>query len=70
MNDVQLGPTAQQVLNVMRSHPGELFSPEELTEHVDCTAMQVRLALETLLSHGLVEKERTAGGIDEYVLRA
>lgn len=70
MSDVQLGPTAEQVLNFLRSQPREHFSPEEVAERLDCTPQQIRVALETLVSHDLVEKAHTTGGRDEYGVRS
>lgn len=70
MDDVQLGPTAQQVLTFMRSQPKEVFTPNALAEHLDCTAMQIEAALDTLCEHNLIEKARTVSGRDEYRLRS
>ncbi len=65
----QYGPTIQQVLTFMRNHAGEYFTPEDVCEQTDCTTSQARMALETLARDGVINKERTASGVDEYVYR-
>jgi len=67
MNEPQLGPTAQQVLSFMQRHPREYFTADELAEYLDCTPMQLGVALETLSGHQLLEKAQTTSGKQEYV---
>lgn len=69
MNEVQLGPTAQQVLTFMQSHPKDVFAPEDLAEQLDCTSTQIAAALETLCRHNVIEQTHTIAGRDEYRIR-
>ncbi len=69
MNEAQLGPTAQQVLNFMRERPNDRFTPDELSEHLDCTAQEIRVALNTLQERNLIERAQVAGATDVFSLR-
>ncbi|WP_026369515.1 MarR family transcriptional regulator [Kallotenue papyrolyticum] len=69
MTEVQLGPTAQRVINFLQQHRADRFTPEELAEHLDCTPQEVRAALHTLEERNLVERSKVAGASEVYSLR-
>ncbi len=68
-NEAPSGLAAQQVFDFLRGHPGAVFLLEDICGQTGYTPAQARLALETLMRHGLIDQERTVGGQDAYVYR-
>lgn len=67
MTDVQLGPTAQKVLDLLRQNRGTAYTADDVCELVDCATTQARTALESLAHAGLVERRKSVSGMDAYV---
>ncbi len=55
------------ILNVLKANPGTFFTAEEISQQVDCTPLQVRVALTVLVHMRLVQKEASVGGNDRYM---
>lgn len=69
MADVQLGPTATKVLEVMRQNRGVPYAADDLCEMVDCSTGQAQVALASLAQAGLVDQQQSASGKTMYVAR-
>lgn len=65
----QLSPTAQKVLSFLQTHPGDVFTPDDICEQADCSTPQARVALEALVTEGIVLKQYAAGGVEHYIYR-
>ncbi len=65
----QYGVMTQKVLTFLWTHPGEFFTVTGICEQAGCTTTQARMALETLVRDGVVDREQVEGGRDEYVYR-
>ncbi len=69
MAEVQLGPTAQKVLEILRQNRGTAYAPDDVCEVVDCSTSQANIALETLANAGLIERQQSASGAVTYLAR-
>ena len=69
MADVQLSPTAQKVLAILQQNRGTPYAANDVCEVADCSTGQANIALEALVSAGLVERQRSASGTITYVAR-
>ena len=69
MADVNLGPTAQQVLELLRQNRGTEYGADDVCEVADCSTSQAQVALQSLVDAGLVERREHAGGSPTYVAR-
>jgi hypothetical protein len=62
-----LSPTAQKVLEVLRSNPGTAYSATDICELTDCSAGQAQIALDALVGAGLAVPQESTGGAATYV---
>ena len=69
MSNVQLSPTAQKVLELLRQSAGTPYSANDVCEVADCSTSQAQIALEVLANAGLVERQESAAGTTTYVAR-
>jgi predicted ArsR family transcriptional regulator len=69
MTDVQLGPTSQKILEVLRRNRGTPHTADDICEVVDCTGSQAQTSLDALAHQGLVERHENALGLTTYVAR-
>jgi predicted transcriptional regulator len=69
MADVQLGPTAQKVLELLQQNRGTAYSLDDVCEMVDCSSTQAQTALETLAHNGLIERQESVSGSVTYLAR-
>jgi len=67
VHQAQLSPTAQKVLSFLQTHPGDVFTPDDICEQADCSTPQARVALEALVTAGIVQKQYAAGGVEHYI---
>ncbi len=67
MTETQLGPTAQKVLELLRSSRGTPHAADDVCEVADCSSSQAQVALESLAHAGLIERRETSSGIVTYV---
>ncbi len=69
MANVQLGPTAQKVLDYLQKNRGTPFVADDVCEMVDCSTTQAQTALESLANAGLIERQQSASGLVTYMAR-
>ena len=62
-----LSPTAQKVLEVLRSTPGTPYAASDICELTDCTTGQAQIALDALVSAGLATTQESTRGAATYV---
>ncbi len=61
------GYVTRQVLAFLRAHPGVWLTAGELAQQLRCPLAQVRMALDSLADHGVIDKEPTARRGDRYL---
>jgi predicted transcriptional regulator len=64
------GLVSQKVFHFLRTHPGELFTVEDIGTQTDCTPTQARMALNALVQHGVIDREEMVGGREGYTYRS
>jgi hypothetical protein len=62
-----LSPTAQKVLEILRSNRGTPYAAIDICELTDCTTGQAQLALDALVSAGLAAPQESTRGAATYV---
>ena len=67
MGTPSLGPTAQQILQILHHHRGTPYTVEDLCEVVDCQRTEVQTALERLNHEGLIERQESPANADTYI---
>ena len=67
MDTPSIGPTAQQVLQILHQHRGTPYTVEDLCELVDCQITEIQTVLEMLNREGLIERQESAAGPDTYI---
>lgn len=67
MSQKEYGIITQKVLTFLRTHPGEFFTAQDTCKQTGCTTTQARMALESLAQDGVIDKQQTVGGRDEYI---
>ena len=69
MADVQLGPTARKVLEILRQNKGTPYAADDLCELVDCSSGQAEVALASLTHAGMIEQQQSVSGKAMYVAK-
>ncbi len=67
MGTPSLGPTAQQILQILQRHCGKQYTVEDLCELVDSQLTEVQTALVMLNHEGLIERQESPGSSDTYI---
>ena len=67
MRTPSLGPTAQQILQILHQHCGKQYTVEDLCELVDSQLTEVQTALDMLNHEGLIERQESPGSSDTYI---
>ncbi len=62
-----LSPTAQKVLEILRSNRGTAYAASDICEMTDCTTGQAQIALDALVSAGLATTQESKSGAATYV---
>ncbi len=67
MTETQRSATIQQVLEYLQHNAGTPMRPEELGPILDCDPTAARMALETLVAAGQIERLQPVHGPVTYV---
>ena len=62
-----LSPTAQKVLEILRSNRGTQYTASDICEMTDCSTSQAQIALDALVSAGLAAPQESKSGAATYV---
>ena len=67
-HEIDLDPTTQDIFDLMRRQPGDVFSSEDLASQLGYTTAEIEPGLATLARLGLVDKANTSTGAETFIL--
>jgi len=67
MDTPSIGPTAQQVLQILHQHCGTPYTVKDLCELIDSQITEIQTVLEMLNRKGLIERRESAASPDTYI---
>jgi DNA-binding IclR family transcriptional regulator len=67
-HEIDLDPTTQDIFDLMRRQPGDVFSREDLAGQLDSTPAEIEAGLATLARLGFVDKAGTTTGAEAFIL--
>ena len=67
-HEIDLDSTTQEVFDLMRRQPGDVFSCEDLANQLGYTTTEIEAGLATLSRLGFVDKAGTPADVDRFIL--
>ena len=67
-HEIDLDSTTQEVFDLMRRQPGDVFSCEDLANQLGYTTAEIEAGLATLSRLGFVDKAGTTTGTETFIL--